>query len=160
MRFLITMLRDALGQRISRDMVKTRKINTVIIHCSATPPDLDIGADTIRVWHKKNGWSDIGYHDVIRRDGSIEQGRPIEKAGAHVKGHNQDSIGICLIGGVDSYGVPENNFTDIQWKSLKKLIRVYNVQYPYATVHGHNEYSNKACPSFKVQEWLQREFIR
>ena len=81
-----------------------RQIDHIIVHCSYTPPSMDIGAETIREWHtlpkpKGRGWSDIGYHWVIRRNGTVEAGRSEERAGAHAKGYNQDSIGICLIGG-------------------------------------------------------------
>jgi len=137
-----------------------RKIDKVIIHCSATPPSMDIGADEIRTWHvRDNKWSDIGYHDIIKRDGSVEAGRPIDRAGAHCKGQNAHSIGICLVGGVDKNGNPENNFTDNQFKSLRRLIRMYKAQYKGAQVHGHREFANKACPSFDVQEWLKSENI-
>ena len=133
-----------------------RKINEIIIHCSATPPDLDIGADEIRDWHVNgNKWSDIGYHDVIRRNGRVEQGRPIDAPGAHVAGRNKNSIGICMVGGVDDNNQPDNNFTDEQWKSLRRMVSYYMAQFPDATIHGHNEFANKACPSFDVQEWLR-----
>lgn len=136
-----------------------REIRKIIIHCSATRPDMDIGADDIRRWHKNRGWSDIGYHDVIRRNGGIEEGRPLSRIGAHCKGHNKDSIGVCMVGGVDDQLAPENNFTDSQWKSLQRLIAAYAVQFPKATVHGHNEFSTKACPSFDVQEWLNCVYL-
>jgi N-acetylmuramoyl-L-alanine amidase len=136
-----------------------RKIDKIIIHCSATPPSMDIGADVIRKWHVEgNKWSDIGYHDIIKRDGSVEAGRDISIAGAHCKGQNAHSIGICLIGGVDDNGNPENNFTKKQFKSLRRLVRMYKAQYS-VTIHGHREFSNKACPSFDVQEWLKKENV-
>ena len=76
-----------------------RSIDKIIIHCSATPPHKDFSAEDIRDWHVKgNKWSDIGYHYIVKLDGSMEYGRPIEVPGAHCKGHNQDSIGICYIG--------------------------------------------------------------
>jgi len=85
-----------------------RIIDTVIVHCSATKPSMDIGVDVIRQWHMNKGWSDIGYHYVIRRNGAVELGRDLDKdgdvdeeIGAHAYGHNATSIGICLIGGVD-----------------------------------------------------------
>lgn len=133
-----------------------RKIDMIIIHCSATPPNMLIGADSIREWHLKRGFKDIGYSDVIKRDGTEEEGRPLNQAGAHTKGYNKHSIGICMVGGVDENGKPDNNFTDKQWRSLERLIRYYKAQYPKATIHGHNEFANKACPSFDVQEWLRK----
>lgn len=133
-----------------------RVINQLFVHCAATKPTQDIGAKEIREWHVKgNGWKDIGYHFVIRRNGVVEDGRPVEQAGAHVAGHNANSIGICLVGGIDAAGKPEANFTPEQWKALPRLLRVLKAQYPKATIHGHNEYAAKACPSFDVQKWLK-----
>lgn len=136
-----------------------REIKRIIIHCSATPPDLDIGAAEIRAWHTApgwqgapNGWSDIGYHFVIRRDGLVEPGRPVERVGAHVKGHNADSIGICLVGGVDAAGRAQGNFTLVQWGALQALTTGLAAEHG-ASVHGHNEFAAKACPSFDVARW-------
>lgn len=139
-----------------------RKIDKIIIHCSATPPWMNIGASRIKKWHtdpkpKGNGWSDIGYHFVIKRDGEIEDGRPLEIAGAHTKGHNTGSIGICLVGGVseDDTNLAENNFTDAQFNALRSLLIVCKADYKKATIHGHREFSTKkACPSFDVGEYL------
>ncbi len=79
-----------------------RQIKKIVIHCSATPRNKDFSAEDIRDWHVKgNGWDDIGYHYVVRLDGSMEYGRMVDKYGAHVKGHNYDTIGICYIGGMD-----------------------------------------------------------
>ena len=132
-----------------------RKINKIIIHCSATRPSTDIGVAEIRNWHvNDNGWSDIGYHYVIRRDGTLEPGRPITSPGAHTVGHNADSIGICLIGGVAADGrTPENNFTPAQWDALERVIVGLQQKYPNTAMHGHNEFAAKACPSFDVFEW-------
>ena len=134
-----------------------RKIDKIIIHCSATPPSLDIGAGDIRRWHMEppNNWSDIGYHLVITRDGDVEEGRPMDVTGAHVRGHNKGSIGICLVGGVNNTMMPEDNFTKAQWKSLTSVLRILKADYKNATIHGHNEFSDKACPSFDVQHELR-----
>lgn len=132
-----------------------RDLNTIIIHCSATYPDMDIGVEEIRHWHVNgNGWSDIGYHFVIRRDGSIELGRPIEAAGAHAKGHNADSIGICMVGGKARDGKQAANFTAAQWATLSDLVGIQQQKHDIETVIGHNEVSDKACPAFDVQAWL------
>jgi N-acetyl-anhydromuramyl-L-alanine amidase AmpD len=141
-----------------------RAIDKIIIHCSATKPSMDIGYTEIKRWHtdpkpKGNGWSDIGYHDVIRRDGSVESGRRIELAGAHTVGQKAHSIGICMVGGIDDKGKPESNFTTGQWRSLRRLVKMYLAQYPKATVHGHREFAAKACPSFSVQEWLKNGMV-
>lgn len=119
---------------------------------------MDVGVKEIRDWHVNgNGWKDIGYHFVIRRNGKTEKGRPLEQVGAHVAGHNAGSIGICLVGGVnqDDYTKAENNFTQAQWKELVRLLRMLTALYP-SSIHGHNEYDKgKACPSFDVQKWLK-----
>jgi N-acetylmuramoyl-L-alanine amidase len=123
----------------------------IVIHCSATPPDMDIGVEEIRKWHKARGWRDVGYHDVIRRDGVIEEGRQVNEIGAHVKGYNKQSVGVCLVGGVDDDNSPERNFTEKQYKSLKRILRFYMALFPDAIIVGHNDLDkHKACPSFKV----------
>lgn len=136
-----------------------REINKFIIHCSATPPTADIGAFQIDEWHKKQGWSGIGYHFVIRRNGKIENGRPLEVTGAHCKGQNKNSIGICLVGGIDADGKPQNNFTDAQFQSLRKLVTDLKNNFPQATIHGHYEFAAKACPCFNVQEFFRDNII-
>jgi N-acetylmuramoyl-L-alanine amidase len=132
-----------------------RQINKIIIHCAATRPSMDVGAVEIRRWHVQgNGWSDIGYHGVIRRNGVLESGRSLNEPGAHTSGHNKDSIGICLVGGVMEDGkTPEANFTPEQWATLERTVGDLLRKYPNATVHGHNEFAAKACPSFDVQKW-------
>ena len=137
-----------------------RKITDIVIHCSATGPGADIGVKEIRDWHmKQNGWKDIGYHFVIRRDGAIENGRPMEQVGAHVSGHNANSIGVCLVGGVDSKGKPEANYTPDQWAALKRLLCGLGREFPGARILGHRDFPNvkKDCPCFDVADWLNRE---
>jgi len=134
-----------------------RSITEIIIHCSATPPSLDVGAKEIDRWHRSQGWLKIGYHFVIRRNGAVENGRPIEQIGAHAEGHNANSIGICMVGGVvagDS-GLPDNNFTGDQWHTLTELVGKLRSQFPNANIIGHREVAKhpKACPSFDVQDW-------
>lgn len=132
-----------------------REINKIIIHCSATKASQDIGAFQIDEWHRKLGWAGIGYHFVIRRNGKIEKGRPPEAAGAHCKGQNKNSIGICLVGGIDAAGKPENNFTDAQFQALRKLAADLKNNFPTASIHGHYEFANKACPCFDVQKFFR-----
>lgn len=133
-----------------------RKISTIIIHCAATKPSMDIGLKEIEKWHLERGFNSVGYHYIIRRNGQIENGRPKDRAGAHTQGHNANSIGICLVGGISEKGAPEANFTRNQWKSLERLIRILKADFPWVTVHGHNEFTKaKACPSFDVQEWVK-----
>ena len=105
----------------------------IIVHCSDTPKEMDIGADTIRRWHvEENGWSDIGYHFVIKRDGTVENGRGQDDTGAHARGYNDKSIGICMVG-----GKPNANFTAAQWVSLEDLVKNLWLEYPLAEVVGH-----------------------
>lgn len=132
-----------------------RKIDTIIIHCAATKPGMDIGAKEIDNWHRAKGYFGIGYHYVIRRNGEVELGRPLDKAGAHAKGHNETSIGVCLVGGIDDRGNPENNFTPEQWAELAKLVTDLQGRFGALKVIGHNEVAAKACPSFNVQKWLE-----
>ena len=126
----------------------------IVIHCSATPPMRDIGRVEIDQWHKARGWAGIGYHFIIRRDGTLEYGREVTKVGAHAKGHNARSIAVCLVGGVDADGKPEANFTDKQWVALERIVAALRLVWPAAEVIGHNEVARKACPSFDVQGWL------
>jgi N-acetyl-anhydromuramyl-L-alanine amidase AmpD len=132
-----------------------RPIKRIIIHCSATSPDADIGADEIRQWHKDKGWSDIGYHGVIRRNGALENGRPIEKKGAHAKGYNDDSLGYCLAGGIDKDGNPDCNYTRAQWMTLDRLVETLEYEFPDAEFEGHRDLPGvtKACPCFDVKSW-------
>lgn len=149
-----------------------RAINLIVIHCAATFPGQDIGAAEIERWHRDRGYDGIGYHGVIRRDGRLESGRPMDKAGAHTKGHNARSIGICMVGGLQDgkggdangdgvieefengqRGVPEANYTPAQWATLERTIRALVKKYPGARVAGHNEFAAKACPCFDVKKW-------
>lgn len=131
-----------------------RDINRIIIHCSATPEGRDIDAATIKDWHVNgNKWSDIGYHYVIKLNGEIESGRPLDVTGAHVKGHNKDSIGICYVGGADEDMNPKDTMLDCQEEAMRELIFSLRMVWDKdLTLHGHNEYASKACPSFKVSQ--------
>ena len=130
----------------------SRSIDKIILHCSATPEGKDYTVEQIRSWHLANGWSDIGYHFVIYRDGTVHRGRPVEKIGAHTTGYNAHSIGICYIGGCSADGnTPKNTLTKAQRIALIRLLKELRVTYPMATIHGHNEFANKACPSFIVK---------
>ncbi len=126
----------------------------IVIHCSATLPEQNIGRVEIDQWHKARGWAGIGYHFIIRRDGALEHGREATKVGAHARGYNRRAIGVCLVGGVDGSGRPSANFTGAQWAMLERLLAALKLVWPAAKVIGHNEVSAKACPSFDVQAWL------
>ena len=130
-----------------------RNINKIIIHCSATPEGKNFTVKQIDACHRQRGFNGIGYHFVIYLDGSVHVGRALAKAGAHCKGHNAHSIGVCYIGGVASDGkTPKDTRTDAQKASLVKLITELRQQFPNASVHGHREFANKACPCFDARK--------
>ena len=129
-----------------------RKISKIILHCTATPEGRDVSVNEIKQWHLDRGWSDIGYHYVIDINGNLKEGRPLTRRGAHVRGHNKGSIGIAYVGGVDENLKPKDTRTENQEGRLKALILDLMDKYPEATLHGHNEFANKACPSFDVQK--------
>lgn len=136
-----------------------RVINEIIVHCTATPEGQDVTVNSIRQGHLRRGFSDIGYHYVIYRDGSIHDGRNVNISGAHCTGHNQHSIGVCYVGGLENIPnvpyeklPPKDTRTAAQKASLLKLLKELKTLYPKATIHGHYEYANKACPCFKPKE--------
>ena len=129
-----------------------RDITKIILHCTATPEGRDISADTIRQWHLDRGWSDIGYHYIIYLDGTIKEGRPVERQGAHVRGYNKNSIGIAYVGGCDANMSPKDTRTTAQKIAIWDLVTELMNKHINSTLHGHNEFSSKACPSFDVQK--------
>lgn len=138
-----------------------RKINEIILHCTATPEGKDCTVAQIDQWHNARGFKGIGYHFVIYRDGSVHHGRPVEQAGAHTKGHNASSIGVCYVGGCAKDGkTPKDTRTAAQRTAMEWLVRDLLTKYPGATVHGHNEFAAKACPSFDVKAWLKSVGIK
>jgi len=130
-----------------------RKINKIILHCTATKEGKRYDVNDIRQWHLDRGWSDIGYHYLINLNGDIENGRDIEKIGAHCKGQNTGSVGIAYVGGLDTNGKPKDTRTKAQKESLEVVIDVIrNLVGEDIPVFGHNEFSNKACPCFDVSK--------
>ncbi len=134
---------------------KTRnKTEYIVVHCAATKPSMDIGLREIRMWHKQQGWLDVGYHFIIRRDGTVETGRPQNAVGSHARNYNSNGVGVCLVGGVDNNMKPEANFTDAQWASLETIVKKLQADYPNARICGHTDLDKgKACPSFNVSQW-------
>ena len=129
-----------------------RTINLFVIHCADTYATMDIGVKEIDAWHRKRGWTGIGYHYVIRRNGIVETGRQENIIGAHAEGFNSNSIGICYAGGKGTDGRPEDNRTPTQKESLLKLIAELHAKYPGAKVVGHHDLNpGKACPCFNVK---------
>ena len=142
-----------------------RKIDTIIVHCSATKPDWMADRPTedkvaeIRRWHvEERKWADIGYHVVIDRDGTMASGRDLETVGAHTKGHNTGSVGVCLIGGFgsDANDRFRDHYTQEQENSLLEVIAQFRADFPITRVRGHNSFPgvSKACPGFRVKKWL------
>tara|TARA_R110001606_G_scaffold70539_1_gene161249 strand:- start:18 stop:443 length:426 start_codon:yes stop_codon:yes gene_type:complete len=129
-----------------------RDIDKIIVHCTATREGATVSLDTVRRWHLERGWSDIGYHYLILLDGTIERGRPEHTQGAHVRGYNKNSIGVSYVGGLDRNLSPKDTRTQDQKDSLHNLLSNLMASYEDATLHGHNEFSNKACPSFNVSK--------
>jgi len=126
--------------------MKAEDIKFIVIHCSDSPQDRGDNAATINNWHKEKGWDMIGYHHVILEDGTVENGRPAWMQGAHVRGYNQKSIGICLIG--------KGVYTGQQWAALPRIIHKLLGEFPSAVVCGHNDLDkNKLCPLFDVKQW-------
>lgn len=131
-----------------------RKINRIIIHCSATPEGKDYTVADIDRWHREKGYNGIGYHYVIYRDGSVHTGRDINVVGAHCQGHNSDSIGICYIGGMTANNTEaKDTRTDSQKKALRTLVDTLCAQYGISrqNIYGHNEFAAKDCPCFSVK---------
>lgn len=128
-----------------------RTVTLFIIHCSAVRPNQQSLAKDIAQWHKERGWQTIGYHYVVRRDGTIENGRPTEQIGAHCISHNRYSIGICYEGGLDAEGKPKDTRTDAQKAAMRKLIVRLKETYPLAVIVGHRDLNpQKACPCFNA----------
>lgn len=103
------------------------------------------------------GWSDVGYHFIIYIDGSVHAGRAVEKTGAHVAGHNATTIGVVYVGGTDAAGKAKDTMNAAQETAFVNLVKHLRDEYGPLTLHGHNEYAAKACPSFKVKDkfkWL------
>lgn len=144
-----------------------RQINEIIIHCTATRPKWwddkspQEKVEEIRRWHvEDNKWQDIGYHYLIDRGGEVIKGRPVQKVGAHVKGHNSGTIGISLFGGHGSTAEDnfEDNFTKPQEQSLRQLICDLRKKYQDINkISGHNQYAARACPGFSVPDWFAQK---
>ena len=128
-----------------------RKIDLIVIHCSATREDRCFTEFDLDVCHRRRGFNGPGYHFYIRKDGRIVSTRPVEKIGAHAKGHNATSIGICYEGGLDENGRPADTRTTAQRFALLDLLTILKHQYPEAQIAGHYQLSatiHKACPCY------------
>ena len=149
--------------------VAMRHVDTIIIHCSATPRNRKLEPADLTRMHRRRGFNGCGYHFYIRRDGDICDMRPVEKVGAHCKGHNEGSIGICYEGGLDAKGNPADTRTDEQKKAMKWLVETLKREFDIKCIAGHRDFSPdlngdgtvepeewvKQCPCFDVKEWLE-----
>ena len=140
-----------------------KKTEMIVVHCAATKPSMDIGRTEIRKWHvEDNGWDDVGYHYIIKRDGTKEVGRAEAFQGAHAPAANSKSIGVCLVGGMAEDGGAENNFTMEQFLTLKDLIKKLKMTNPnIVEIVGHCDIQDNKpnCPGFNLKEWLIKEDI-
>lgn len=128
-----------------------RKIEKIILHCTATPEGRHVTVDQVTAWHKARGFRTIGYHYLVYIDGTVHAGRPVEDIGAHCTGQNARSIGVCYVGGIDANSLrPKDTRTPAQRKALRQLVDNLRKHYPEATIHGHCEFAAKACPCFDV----------
>jgi N-acetylmuramoyl-L-alanine amidase len=147
-RLLPTVVATVLKMKKSR-----RTINEIIVHCSATPEGKDYTVDDITRWHKQRGFTTIGYHYVVYRDGSIHEGRDVKYSGAHCTGHNANSIGVVYIGGVSKDGkTAKDTRTKAQKRALLQVMRTLRAAYPSARIYGHRDFAKKDCPSFDARE--------
>lgn len=127
-----------------------RNINLIILHCSDSDIPSHDKISVIREWHLARGWKNVGYHYFIRKCGTIDTGRPEDEIGAHCKGFNKNSIGICLSG--------RSEFTEQQFLSAASLVLKLMDKYNLGLIDivGHNEFSKKTCPNFKIEEVTKR----
>lgn len=139
-----------------------RKITRAFVHSSATKKSMNIGRDEIDRWHRERSppFREIGYHLVIRRDGTTELGRDIDKNGAHARGHNTGSIGIVMVGGLSDAHGPDANFTQAQFRTLTKVLDELEQTYPDIEILGHRDVAPTACPSFDVKYWRKTGEVR
>ena len=148
-----------------------RDVKWIAIHASATYPSMRVDRERIKGWHLKRGFSDIGYHYLIARDGTIVKGRDLdgdglvlEEIGAHVAGYNTTGIGICWIGGTkeEAHKEAEDNRTPEQLKTMKILINELAHIYPEAKIRGHRDFPGvaKSCPCFDVVDWCKEVGIK
>ena len=125
-----------------------REIDKIIVHCTATPAGRDHTAAEIGNWHRARGFDGIGYHYLVRTDGTVEPGREESRAGAHCRGYNARSIGVAYVGGIGSGGLPADTRTPAQRAALLRLLAALRARYPAAKIHGHRDFAAKACPCF------------
>lgn len=133
--------------------LKKKDIKLLVVHCSDTNDDQDLTSIDIHKMHLDFGWDGIGYHKIITKDGSVENGRPEFWVGAHVYGKNNCSLGVCLIG--------KDQFTDMQFSALESVLKEWKQKYPLAKIIGHCDTikTNKTCPNFDVNNWCKEKLL-
>ena len=133
-----------------------RTINLIVIHCSATREDRPFNEQALEAAHRLRGIDGIGYHFYIRSNGDIKSTRPLDCPGAHARGYNAHSIGICYEGGLDADGKPADTRTEAQKATMHELLVSLCMDYPEAEIIGHRDlpWVKKACPCFDVKKWL------
>lgn len=130
-----------------------RKIDKIIVHCTATPAGREVTVADVKAWHKARRFRTIGYHYLVYLDGTVHAGRRESEVGAHCLGQNARSIGVCYVGGLDAAtGEPRDTRTPAQRRALRELVGSLRRRYPNATVHGHREFAAKACPCFDIAD--------
>lgn len=125
-----------------------RRIDKIIVHCTATPEGREVSVKEIDRWHRERGFKCIGYHYVIGLDGKVSEGRPIEEIGAHCTGQNSHSVGVCYVGGIDRFGLPADTRTLQQCVAMRELLTSLKERFPKAMIYGHRDFARKACPCF------------
>ena len=135
-----------------------RKINLIVIHCSATRCDRPFPLEAVIACHRARGFATVGYHYYVTRDGTVHAGRPLYQEGAHATGYNRHSIGVCYEGGLNAQGVPADTRTAAQKDTLLKLLKRLKTDYPEARIIGHRELPNvrKECPCFNANKEYAR----
>ena len=131
-----------------------RTINLIVVHCSATREDKSFTEHDLDVCHRRRGFNGVGYHFYIRKNGDIKSTRPLERIGAHSRGFNRESIGICYEGGLDSEGHPADTLTPEQFENLEQLLTKLLKLFPKAQLRGHRDMPGsvpKACPCLDCQ---------
>ena len=142
-------------------MAKRETTDTIVIHCTQTPPGMDVDVDKITQWHKNRGFDTIGYHYLIKRDGTLQVGRDEDVTGAHARAVNGTSIGVALVGGGTVDMGWENNFEPVQFETLKSILLKLKDKYNIEKIIGHYQVDDKkGCPSFDVPKWLEKNNLK
>lgn len=129
-----------------------RPIDLIVVHCTATPAGRPVSLQDVDRWHRERGFDGIGYHYLVGLDGSVYQGRPESRPGAHCRGYNSHSLGVCYVGGLDKDGRPADTRTATQRQALTRLLRELRGRYPRAVIRSHRDLAPKACPCFDATQ--------